>query len=341
MRFVLSDESVNRYGFRVLTSGINLEAFKANPVMFYNHNRYDMPIGIWKNIKIEGDTLTAEPEFDEDDELAKRVQAKVEKGHLRMCSIGFDVLELSDDPALMLAGQKRSTVTKCDLMEVSIADIGANKAALKLKFKNGLTLSGLSGAIDDTYLNSVLPIIQPSNMSKETAKKLGLPETATQAEIDAKIESLQATAQGSTNQLQAGQTTAAPTVATHSNDDLVESVLKVGEDKGVVNANNREDYKAMVKANPSAALKAFNGTATPEKADSTVRLTEVLEQLKSGQSGQQPIKDERASWNLTQWSQKDPKGLKEMMRNKPADYKKLFAAEYGVEPTDQDIRTLL
>jgi hypothetical protein len=97
----------------------------------------------------------------------------------------------------------------------------------------------------------------------------------------------------------------------------------------------------MVKANPSAALKAFNGTATAEKTDSTIRLTEVLEQLKSGQSGQPQNKDERASWNLTQWSQKDSKGLKEMLKNKPAEYKKLFAAEYGVELSDQDIRTLL
>ena len=36
--FLISDESTNSYGFAVLTSGINLERFKKNPVMYYNHN---------------------------------------------------------------------------------------------------------------------------------------------------------------------------------------------------------------------------------------------------------------------------------------------------------------
>lgn len=37
--FVLSDESVNSYGFRVLTDGIALDNFKKNPVMLWNHTR--------------------------------------------------------------------------------------------------------------------------------------------------------------------------------------------------------------------------------------------------------------------------------------------------------------
>ena len=44
LTFVLHDESVNTYGFRMLTSGANLEEFKKNPVMLLNHDDYSLPM---------------------------------------------------------------------------------------------------------------------------------------------------------------------------------------------------------------------------------------------------------------------------------------------------------
>lgn len=46
----VSDETVNRHGYRVLTSGIDIEGFKKNPVMLYNHLRADD----WKGINENG-----------------------------------------------------------------------------------------------------------------------------------------------------------------------------------------------------------------------------------------------------------------------------------------------
>ena len=57
LTFVLHDESVNTYGFRMLTSGANLEEFKKNPVMLLNHDDYSLPIGRWENIRVEGDLM--------------------------------------------------------------------------------------------------------------------------------------------------------------------------------------------------------------------------------------------------------------------------------------------
>ena len=51
--FILTDESVNNYGFRLLLSGADLKQFKRNPVMFYNHDEWDPPIGRWENIRVE------------------------------------------------------------------------------------------------------------------------------------------------------------------------------------------------------------------------------------------------------------------------------------------------
>lgn len=39
--FVLHDETVNTYGFRMLTSGANLEEFRKNPVILLNHKDWE------------------------------------------------------------------------------------------------------------------------------------------------------------------------------------------------------------------------------------------------------------------------------------------------------------
>lgn len=49
--FVLSDSSLNRYGFRILTDGLQIENFKQNPIMFWMHKRTnefsEISIGIY------------------------------------------------------------------------------------------------------------------------------------------------------------------------------------------------------------------------------------------------------------------------------------------------------
>lgn len=83
-RIILSDSSLNRYGYRVLTSGMFLEAFKKNPVMLYMHFRDEgspiwgetKAIGHWEDIQLEGDVLSAIPVFDKVDQLSKDIAAK-------------------------------------------------------------------------------------------------------------------------------------------------------------------------------------------------------------------------------------------------------------------------
>ena len=87
-RIILSDSSLNRYGYRVLTSGMLLEAFKKNPVMLYMHFRDEgspiwgetKAIGHWEDIQLEGDVLSAIPVFDKVDQLSKDIAAKYEQG---------------------------------------------------------------------------------------------------------------------------------------------------------------------------------------------------------------------------------------------------------------------
>ena len=83
--FVLHDESVNSYGFRMLTAGAVLEEFKKNPVMLYNHDDREMPIGRWDNIRIEDNRILADAHFDELDPRGKEIARKVEAGYINAC----------------------------------------------------------------------------------------------------------------------------------------------------------------------------------------------------------------------------------------------------------------
>jgi len=137
--FIVSDESINAYGFRVLTSGIKLKSFKANPIMLFNHSSfswgadvYNGPIGRWENLKVEDGALKADSVFDVNDPKGKLIGDKVENDFLRAASIGFKILKVSEDPADMIPGQTRGTVTECELVEISVVDLPANKNALAL-----------------------------------------------------------------------------------------------------------------------------------------------------------------------------------------------------------------
>jgi HK97 family phage prohead protease len=136
---VSSDDVINSYGFRVLTSGIDTSKFDKNPVGLFNHQRnddwsteYNGPIVQWKNLQKLKEGLQADAEFDTEDPKGKIIANKVEKGFLRGASVGIRIIETSEDPKLMLPGQKYPTVTRCELREISIVDIPANPNALAL-----------------------------------------------------------------------------------------------------------------------------------------------------------------------------------------------------------------
>lgn len=201
--FICSDESINRYGFRVLTAGIDISLFKKNPIMLFNHERmswgadvYNGPIGRWDNIEKKESQLLADPVVDADDPKGAILSKKVENDFIRAASIGFKIIETSEDPKLMLPGQTRPTVTKCKLIEISLVDIPANTNAVSL-FDDAGNLIELKD--DEGYSKLGLGIIQTStekflNMKKITLKAglialaaffgLSAEEAKTEAELE-------------------------------------------------------------------------------------------------------------------------------------------------------------
>lgn len=167
--FLVNDESVNRHGTRILTSGIDLTDFEKNPIMLYCHirgwtDKEDMilPIGYWENFVVKGTKLYADAVFDKDDEFAQKIENKVKNKVLRTCSPSLEVLTVSDDQAYLVKGQTRATVIKSSLREISIADIPSNRNAIKLYDQSSVELN-LSAKED----NNLIPLIG-NKQNKET-----------------------------------------------------------------------------------------------------------------------------------------------------------------------------
>lgn len=120
--FVLSDETVNRYGFKTITAGIDREDFDQNPVLLYDHN-YEKLIGIWTDIRVEGTQLLGVPSFDEEDPYAMQQYSKVEQGILNGASIG--ILPVHYDSTT-------DTMHKSSLLECSLTPVPANRKAIAI-----------------------------------------------------------------------------------------------------------------------------------------------------------------------------------------------------------------
>lgn len=189
--FVLHDESVNTYGFRMLTSGANLEEFRKNPVLFLNHKDWELPIGRWENIRIEGARILADAVFDENDEEAIKVMKKVETDFVRMASIGaWPPEEVSDAPELKLPGQTMPTVTRWTVREASVVTIGANHNALVMYDRQTGKQIDLTDATSVVRLMDINIHSNTENMNENLKGVLKLQDSATEAEIVGAVKTL-------------------------------------------------------------------------------------------------------------------------------------------------------
>ena len=310
-RIVISDESINSYGFWVVTDGIDTTAFLKNPVMLWNHNRdghgtvnAQLPIGIWKDLRIENGVLTGEPVFDETDEFAVRIKKKYEAGILNACSMGFMPLEWSDAPEMLKEGQTVATVTRCLLLEVSICDIPSNaNATVVLYDENSKTIN-----LSDLPNKAIGPKI--NDMSKEIAKKLGLDENASpQACVDAiqKKDDRIATLEAEKKALKAQAEAVDESLANSRKAEAVK-LLDDAVKTGRIDAKARPQFEKLFELDHEGTKAAL--AALPER--------KPLQATNTGGSH-----DDRASWNYLDWMKKDPDGLRKMKTEDPDRFKML------------------
>ena len=314
LTFVLHDESVNTYGFRMLTSGANLEEFKKNPVMLLNHDDYSLPIGRWENIRVEGGKILADAVFDEGDARAAEVKRKVENDFIRMASIGaWPPEEKSDAYDLMLPGQTLPTVTRWTVREGSVVTIGANHNAL---------------VFYDRESKQIIRLIDHSNNPKKQLKMsvltgvLKLQDSASEAEIVTAIQGIIANA----DRLEKENKTLAAAMDKMNKDKkesqkqeaitLTDAAIKDGryDAKGRDNLLNLfdkdfEGTKAMLAAIPCRAT--------------------VTGQINTNKGAGVTLGD----WKEKSWDELDKAGkLVELKDAAPDLYKSKFKERFGIEP---------
>lgn len=319
--FVLSDESVNTYGFRLLTAGADLNQFRRNPVMYMNHADWSLPIGRWENIRVDGVRILADPVFDMDDEVAREVAGKVERGFLKMASVGLRVVERSEDATLMLPGQKLPTITKWQLREVSIVGIGANHNAIRLYDENDKQLS------DDEILklfDNVKPILKTENMNKELLTLLNLEDTATDEQLHDAVKDIV----DRNETLEAENKTLADEKAEREKADKeardAEAVRLVDEavKDGRLNAEGKADFLKFFETDFETAKKML--TNIP-KRPSVKKEIERQEQQNTG---------ELADLNAKSWDELDKGGKLQTLRDEYPDiYAEKFKAKFGKDPS--------
>lgn len=280
-RVRITNDSLNSYGTRVLTSGMNVEQYCRNPVLLYQHVRGNV-IGYVKDLKVEGNEVTGELMFDEASELSLRCKKQYEFGSLRMVSVGIDILEMSDEKEHLVQGQTRPTVTKSKLFEVSLVDIGANDDAIVLT-KDGEEITlGKDGECPLPKLNNNKQKTEEMDI-KTLALQLGMPETATEEEVTAKLAELQAAKDEN------GRLAEQLKTAEESNTALVLAGITAMVDTAIsekkINADKKEHFVELGKKVGAEALKTTLEAMAPQ-----VKLSQVIE------NGKQEMSAEGA-WN--------------------------------------------
>jgi hypothetical protein len=311
MEFLLADEEVNGYGFRLLMSGGRLDRFIANPVMFFNHKREELPIGKWDGIRVENGKLIATPVFDEKDDEALEIQGKVDRGFLKGASVSISPISVSDDPTLMMPGQSLPTITEWEVEEASIVGIPGSKKALKLNV-NGEVID-LSNDSYDKVSAAFTQLLNSSNKSmKRVLLKLSLAESATEEQAVQSIAELQAKVQELTRQLDEARNVSL-SLERQTKEALVDDAIAAGR----IPASSREDAIQAVLNLQLEQCKSLLLSLAPTASASNV--------IKPGDK----TVAERNSWSIRDWEVKDPNGLLNLKLNKPTEYSRLFEAFYG------------
>lgn len=308
-RVRITNETLNAYGTRVLTSGMDVSQYERNPVLLYMHER-GLVIGYVKGLRVEGSEVTGELVFDEATELSQRCKKQWEFGSLKMVSVGIDILETSEDAQYLVPGQTAPTITKSKLFEVSLVDIGANDDAIRLH-KDGVCLE--LGKNMGEVLPPIGKFLTSNNNQnikemdlEKLALELGLPKDADEAAVSAALSALKASSAEADTLRQDRDTLRAAMIENIVNGAIAEK--KIGEEK-------KQHFLDLGKKIGIEDLKQTFDAMSPQ-----VKLSAVINGGGVATSGE-----------YKKLSDVPGAELEQLRADSPALYKKLYKAEYGID----------
>jgi len=305
--FIICDNTLNRQGWRLLVEGIDLSGFEKNPVCCYQHNKWAVSIGMWKNLRVENGQLLGTVEFDRNDEDAVKLYWKYKDGYMRACSLSIKPTKESADAAMLLPGQKYATVVESELWEVSLVTVPGQKNSVMLANNNELklTLDGSEYQLKEVKNeNSETMDQEEKNRMEELTKQLSLEREQNASLLIQLHQRRGVVAEGE-----------------------VEHLKKLA-------IADRESVEKMLSARPEPTpVETVETTKTPEaesKEEEAKRLSAVLENFGKETAGKSS--NERADWDYYRWFKEDLNGLSLMAKEDPAKFKKLeadFAKQSG------------
>lgn len=312
---VISTQALNRRGFRVITSGIDLAQFKKNPIVLYMHFRpyrgtedEIRAIGQVENVRVEDSNLKGELKFSQTYAYAKEIEQMWDEGILQMVSAGLTPVEWSDDPAMLLPGQTRYTLSKSKLDEVSVADIGCNDESLAIKnTENGEMVLLKEGANMDfipllkTNKEAELITNKENQMDEKILLALGLATGASIEDVVGAITKLK----GDLSAVQLRET-----------ENLVDNGIKEGR----FLADKKGHFIELGKQIGNEALKVTLSAMTP-----AVKPTQLINRT-TPQSGQS------VDTSGKKWGELSEKELLQLREESREHYIKLYKEEYGFAP---------
>lgn len=337
--FVVHDESVNTYGFRMLTSGGDLTEFAKNPVMFFNHDTYATPIGRWENVRVEGTRILADPVFDEDDPEAAKIARKVAGNFIRAASVGVWVSESSTAPELLLPGQTEPTVTKWSLREISICNIPSNHNAIALFDADGkrvdqkdyATILQLTDATPTAHPGDGKPnkdiTLTPNNNPKQTPKKqmtelqkmLALSDTAGDSEILSAVRALK----DELAELRGYKTRREDEDKAESR-ALFDELLQKHTLSGAITKEQKESYTRLFDADAGSTIRLLQSLPEATSVAQAIESARAKSALKT--AGGKLLSD------MT-WTEIDREGrLSELHEKDPELYAAKFREQFGRDP---------
>lgn len=313
--FVMSDSRVNEYGFRLLTSGFQLEDFKSNPIGYYGHNRDEGVLLKWDSVHLDGDSIIGYPVVNMDHPRGERTWNELEGGFLNAASMGkikFLETELEDNPDD--PENPIVCVPKWLAKECSLVDNPGNRGAMKVELADSdqeFDLSDVSNFLKTKHTMSKKMI----ELTPKLMQVLNLSDDATQEAFEAGVQHL----------------------ATE-NDKLAKKADKAERDlKDATEASNKEKITAAldnaVKAGkiPVGARKKLEVQFADKPAELSDLLDEMLvyqslvDKLESGDASGLP--KDLADKN---WDDLDRAGKLEGVREKyPEHFKALFDAKFS------------
>lgn len=318
--FLITDETVNRKGWRILVDGIDLQGFLKNPVCCVQHNTELIPVGRWLNVRVDQHRLLGTVEFDRHDEFAVKLYWKYKDGYMNAVSLNVEPIKESNDEELLLPGQSFATVVESELLEISLVTLPGQKNAVKLSKPGGgeykLSLIPKNVEMDKSGKKIEELEAQLAKANQVNAESLVLMHKHRGVVADAEIESLKTLAISNYDTV---KTMLEARVAENKQeDDRAATLVQLHFTRGAIMSEEKDFFEKSAKLDYEGTKKLL------EQRRGTADFKSFVAKLSDGDGKDKELEDdERKKWTFLDWYKKDPEGLKKMEKEDPEKYARL------------------